>query len=338
MNTLTLRAPALLIAALLNCTPAFAATDADTQEALEDAREELERAREELRRAAEQLAEVYADARRDAPGAEALRYFANPERGFLGVNIEEGPRHGEHQRGVLVTGVTPGSGADRAGLRSGDVLIAANGQSLVFKPSAAMDPMMRLKEVMNQTRVGTEVQVEIEREGKPRKLKVIAGRPPEDELAILSMPPFDMELPGKGGETDVLVFHVPSTPGAPGAPLPPGFPGSAPDLQLARLDADLAAYFRTDEGVLVVRAPSEGGTGLRSGDVIQEINGEDVESPVEVLERLTEAQPGSKLSIKVVRHGRSELLAGVAQDSVMRKIIRTRKLEIPTPPAPPAPP
>ena len=337
MNAMTLRLSALALAAVCSA-PALAATDAETQDALEYAREELERAREELRRAAEQLAEVYAQERRDAPGAEALRYFANPERGFLGVNIEEGPRHGEQQRGVLVTGVTPGSGADKAGLRSGDVLIAANGQSLVFKPSAAMNPMSRLKEVMNQTRVGTEVQVEIEREGKTRKLKVIAGRPPEDELAILSMPPFDMELPGKVGETDVLVFHVPATPGAPGAPLPPGFPGMAPDLQLARLDADLAAYFRTDEGVLVVRAPSEGGTGLRSGDVIQEINGEDVESPVEVLERLTEAEPGSTLAIRVVRHGRSELLAGIAQDTVARKIIHTRKLEAPTPPAPPAPP
>lgn len=335
MKSTTSHAPALLLAAVLICAPTLAASDPDTQAALESARKELERAREELQRAAEQLAKIHAQARSDAPGAEALRYFANPDRGFLGVNIEEGPRHGAQHRGVVVTGVTPGSGADRAGLRSGDVLIAANGQSLAFKPSAAMEPMMRLKEVMNQTRVGTEVQVEVEREGKTCRFKVIAGRPPEDELAILSMPPFDMELPGKGGETDVLVFHVPATPGAPGAPLPPGFPGIAPDLQLARLDADLAAYFRTDEGVLVVRAPSDSSTGLRSGDVIQEINGEDVDSPVEALEWLTEADPGSPLSIKVVRHGRSELLTGIAQDTATREIVRTRKLEGPIPPAPP---
>jgi hypothetical protein len=151
---------------------------------------------------------------------------------------------------------------------------------------------------------------------------------------MMSAEDFELEWDDDGEDADVLMFRIPPAPGAPAPPLPPGF---APDLQLAKLDDDLASYFRTDEGVLVVKAPKGDALGLRGGDVIQEINGEDVESPVEVMEQLTEAAPGSAVTLKVLRHGRSETLKGSAPEHPDRVVIKSRKIEVPPPPPPPSP-
>ncbi|MGQ0619283.1 MAG: PDZ domain-containing protein [Panacagrimonas sp.] len=331
---LRLAAAALLAAPACTSLVAMAGDDAPSRKDLDAARADLERAREDLRKAAEQLAEVYAGSADGSPRAAALRYYADPNRGFLGVNIEEGPEaaNGE-QRGVLVSGVTPGSGADKAGIKSGDLLIAANGRSLVFKPTNDMDPMHKLKEVMTATESGSEVKVEYERGGKKKQVTVVAGRPPDDALAMMSPEDFDLELDDDDDE-DVLMFRVPRPPGA---PLPPLLHGYNPDLQLARLDADLAGYFNTDEGVLVVKAPRDDALGLKGGDVIQEINGEDVDSPVEVMEQLTGTDPGTEVTMKVLRHGRTETLKGAAPEAAERMIIKTRKFEVPKPPEPPKP-
>lgn len=324
-------AAALFAATCAICVPAGGADQAPSHKDLAAARADLERAREDLRKAAEQLAEVYAESKDGSPRAAALRYYANPRRGFLGVNIEEGPEIDGLQHGVLVSGVTPGSGADRAGIRSGDLLVAANGQTLVLKPDEGIDPMHKLKEVMTGTEVGSEVKIDYERAGKKKQVTVIASRPPDDALAMMSPEDFDLELDDDGEDADVLMFRVPSPPGAPAPPLPPGF---NPDLQLAKLDEDLSSYFRTDEGVLVVKAPKNDALGLKGGDVIQEINGEDVDSPVEVMERLTETAPGSAVTMKVMRHGRAETLKGTAPEASRRVIIKRHKIEVPEPARP----
>lgn len=317
-----------LLAAVAVASPATAGTDTPSRKDLDAARADLERAREDLRKAAEQLAEVYAESEDGSPRAAALRYYVNPNRGFLGVSMDDDGNDGE-RRGVLVSAVTPGSGADKAGIESGDLLVSANGQSLASAPPSNTRPTRKLEEVMAATNVGSEVRVAYERDGKSRRVTVIASRPPDDALAMVSDDDFDPEH-GSGDE-DVLMFHAPS----PDAPIPPPPLGFNPGLQLARLDADLASYFKTDEGVLVIRAPREDALGLKGGDVIQEINGEDVDSPVEVMEQLTETAPGTVLTMKVLRHGRAETLTGTTPESAKRLISRTRKIEVPTPPTPP---
>jgi C-terminal processing protease CtpA/Prc len=323
---------AALAASLGLSTPAFAgdsgnsASPPPTQKELDAARAELERARKELERAAQELARVYKGSADETPRAEAYRYYNDSKRGFLGVNIEDGPDIDGEVRGVLVTSVTPGSGADKAGLKSGDLIMGANGVSMIAKSGHDEEPMHRLKEVMSKTQAGSEVKVDFERAGKKKNVVVIAGRPPAEDMAW-----DDGDMDMLHGDPDVLMFRAPPLP--PDAPLPPGM---CPGLQLAKLDADLATYFKTTDGVLVVKASDGGSLGLKSGDVIQEIDGETVKSPVEVMEQLSESKPGAAVAMKVVRQGRTESLKGTAPEHGGAMIIRKR-IEAPAPPAPPRP-
>lgn len=68
---------------------------------------------------------------------------------------------------VLVEGVVPGGGAERDGLREGDLLLEANGQPLRPSPRAVLDPLMQ---------TGEPIEFAIEREGKPMKVRVTPQR------------------------------------------------------------------------------------------------------------------------------------------------------------------
>lgn len=320
---------ACLSAGLAAGIPASYAGDSapPTQKDLDQARAELERARKELEKAAQEMARVYGEAG-GTPRAEAYRWFADSKRGFLGVNIENGPDLDGELRGVLVTGITPGSGADKAGLKSGDLLLGANGVSLIAKSGTSDpdEPMHKLQGVMAKSQAGSEVKIDYERAGKKKNVVVIAGRPPAEDMAFMDDGDMDM----LHGDPDVMMFRAPQPPDA---PLPPGlFPG----LQLAKLDPDLATYFKTTDGVLVVKASGQGSLGLKSGDVIQEIDGETVQSPVDVMEQLSDSKPGSAVAMKVVRQGRTESLKGTTPEHPT--VIIRKHIEVTPPPAPPAPP
>jgi serine protease Do len=86
------------------------------------------------------------------------------ERPYLGVTSAP------HPNGAEVQGVTPGSPAQSAGLRAGDVITGVDGRE-VTEPgdvSAALDGL----------EPGDEVQVEVARDGESRTLSVeLAARP-----------------------------------------------------------------------------------------------------------------------------------------------------------------
>ncbi|PKM08396.1 MAG: peptidase S1 [Gammaproteobacteria bacterium HGW-Gammaproteobacteria-4] len=92
-------------------------------------------------------------------------------RGWLGMEYMQGfSPLGIDQRGVVIVGVHPGSPADRAGLRPGDVLLTLNGEA-VFDPialgqqEAAMTP-------------GSSVRLQGERAGVPFTLDITLARRP----------------------------------------------------------------------------------------------------------------------------------------------------------------
>ena len=69
--------------------------------------------------------------------------------------------------GILVAGVDPGSPADKAGIKSGDVIVAFNGK-LIDKPEALSSAISSLK-------VGDEAEVGVVRAGSVRTFKVKLG-------------------------------------------------------------------------------------------------------------------------------------------------------------------
>jgi len=90
------------------------------------------------------------------------------KRGTLGVetqNVDERLARGlglENPRGALVTRVYPGSAAAAAGLQSGDVVLAANGQRIDNAPS--------LHNFEGLQDVGSRITLDVRREGKPLQL------------------------------------------------------------------------------------------------------------------------------------------------------------------------
>lgn len=323
--------PALLAAALtaVPVSVSLAADDAATRKELEQARKELQAAREELARAAREMAKVARKADADSPRAEAYEFMLNPRRALLGVTIADAPETKGQRRGVQVTGVTPGSGADKAGLKAGDLLLSANGTVLSSEGRERPRPTHKLRRLMAELAPGDSVKLEYERAGKKASATVVASRP--ERMAWQDHEDFDLLLP-----------VPPGTPLVPGAPLPPDAPlpphpalrAHGGGLQLVRMDADLASYFQTAGGVLVVRVGPglrEGGLDLKAGDVLQSVDGKAIDEPRAAFEALRPDETARAVKLRVLRHGKSVDLAGTlpAGSAMERRIERRIVIEHP---------
>lgn len=286
---------ALLAALALAATavPAGATSSEEDQARrdLERARQEVEKARTELQKATRELARSMAKLERDNPKVQYFEYMTDPKRAVLGVLIPD-DHEADETRGVQLLAVTPGSGAEKAGLKAGDVVVSLNGSSLAAQGKKT--PQKRMREVMRTLKAGDEVKVEYERDGRARSTTVVT-QAPEPELSL--MPP----MPSLENLENMENFGF----------MKWGFRGPAiRGLELAKLDEDLGAYFKTTDGVLVVKASKGAALGLKSGDVIQKIDGVSVSEPVTVLDKLRSRGEEQTVAIDILRQGRKLQLQG----------------------------
>lgn len=276
---------------------------------VEAARAELERAKAALQKAAREFARQAREHKLYSPSAYAYEFATDPDRAMLGVTVAKGPEDKGRYRGVLITGITPGGGADKAGLRSGDLLLGANGTRLDAESGDERDPTRRLVAVLETVKPGDKVALDYERGGKRAQATVIATRPQAPMAPLAGWT--------GGHDVNVLVPPIPPIPPIPAlAPLAPPAPGG---LQLARIDDDLAVYFKTKDGVLVVAAPEGGTLALKSGDVIHRINGRSVASPVAAWEEIADADD-APLTLQITRQGKAMELAGTLPDQPKRRV------------------
>ncbi len=100
-----------------------------------------------------------------------IRDYGAVQRGLLGVYIDEMNNELaeslglESVEGVYIKRVSPGSGADDAGLRSGDVIVGINGVKTKTLPE--------MQEQVGRYRPGNTISIDYIRKGKRRKTKVI---------------------------------------------------------------------------------------------------------------------------------------------------------------------
>jgi serine protease Do len=179
------------------------------------------------------------------------------QRGMMGVNVQpmnddlaqmfEMPK----ARGVVISGVNPGSAAERAGLKQGDVVLRMNGKDVSDTNSfrndvAAMGP-------------NAEVTLTIWRNKAEQQVKVRLG-----------------EWTASAGEQR-------SGGGSGGAEA-----GGRLGITVETLTPELAAQFglrRGVQGVVVTEVAASGpaaDAGIRPGDVIQEVNRQPVRTPADV--------------------------------------------------------
>ena len=192
---------------------------------------------------------------------------------FLGVYIQpldeiEGLDY--QGTGVYVKGPVEDSGAEKAGIEAGDVLIEIQGEKLAGSG--------HLRDILDQYSPGDKVSVKVWRNGETKT--------------------FDVELgEQKGMKIDKVIKKV----------MVDHSPNVWLGVKLQDLEDQLAEYFDVEHGALITEvfddSPAEK-AGLKAGDVIIKARGEDVEDASEFQEMIGEGEAGDKVELVFVRSGK----------------------------------
>jgi type II secretory pathway component PulC len=284
------RAAVLAMCALLVTASVIAAEvgkEGEKKEAEAQAAEiarKLEDARRRLDVAAREVAELSMSMSEHA--VPSIRHFTRigAPRAMIGINL--GPRGGEDlPEGVVVTSVSPGGAAERAGLKAGDVLLAINDKPL--KRSSDLSSREVLMQAMGEVKPGEKVQLKYRRDKKVTTATVTAEEPMD---RMFNLP---LAIRGEFGTRAALPFPPPLA-----MMRAVGVFGSA---ELVPLTPKLGQYFGTDKGLLVVRAPADSRLKLEDGDVIVDIDGRTPSNPAHAFRILGSYQAGEQLKLGVLR-------------------------------------
>ena len=244
-------------------------------------------------------------------------------RARLGVTVELEPSPETDSIGARISAVTPGGPAAKAGIRTGDIITRLNGERLVRSGSSPRggesSPGARLVELAAKLGPGDTVTVEYARDGRRTTTTVITAnepgafaftlRRPGDSARssverIWTMPEFRMERFFPNNDSRIHVLE--SRPNA----VLREFGGSLADLELSPLNPDLAAYFGTAEGILVIRVPEKTRLGLKGGDVILNVDGRKPANPGSLLRILRTYEPEEEITFEVLRMKKRETVTG----------------------------
>ena len=291
-----------------------------------DAASALAEARQKLDAAAKRFAEL--SAVRDENVLESAE-----ERAFLGIILQPVPADAD-SGGLAVMGVSPGSGAERAGLSVGDIVTRINDADLTI----ADEPMLALRTAMDAVSAGDVVTVGVMRDGVDSVLDVET-----DGRQIRRMVRIGLAGGADGGDTAALTwsddtgllvnefdFDIRSL----AKRLDEKFRGHGaafatpvrPTMHLVDVGEALGEYFGVTSGALVINAGDD--HPLRPGDVVQAI-GEDVVRTAADAYRLLQ-RLGAPASAQVVRRQAMttvEITPGAtpATGQIERQVIRMRR-------------
>ena len=204
-----------------------------------------------------------------------LRDFGRARRGWLGVRIQQvTPDIAEsvgmkEPAGAMIAGVTDGGPAESAKIRSGDIVVRFNGQDV--------RDMRSLPRIVADTEIGKQVPVVVWRDGKEVTLQAKVGELPDDQRVASAAP--DKPAPAQPLELSGL-----------GLRLSPITPESRERFQLG---AD-------QKGVLITgvqQGTPAGDKGLKPGDVIIEVQQEEVLTPTDVQDRVEKVRKANRRSV-----------------------------------------
>jgi serine protease Do len=193
--------------------------------------------------------------------------------------------HLDEERGVEVEKVEPGSPADSAGLKAGDVLLTYNGENVLGA--------RQLGRLVAETPSGRKVRIQFWRDGKTQSTVATmtesrVRRPFSGDLDI-QVPDIHIAIPDI--PTPMVVWKSPAL-----------------GIECESLDSQLADYFGVKRGVLV-RSVEKGSAaekaGLRAGDILTAVDNRPVASAHDVVSCLrTERRAGRPIAVALVREHR----------------------------------
>jgi hypothetical protein len=249
-----------------------------------------------------------------SPGSEQVFYFAS-RRAQIGLTVNIFPQETDSV-GALVDAVTPSGPAFKAGIRTGDIVTAFNGRSLVTvaRQDGMPSPALALIDMSTRLDVGDTARVEYRRGKNRHTTSVVLEALPQSTTMQLRREPY--RTPGPEGRYQPL-------PGSPGWESDGSiFPGNGPDggavfmrsfiadVELAPMNPGLGAYFGTGDGVLVISVPEGSQLNLRPGDVVLEVDGRRVASPNQFFRILSSYDSGESFKFNIMRMKRRVLVIG----------------------------
>ncbi len=226
------------------------------------------------------------------PIIEQLRETGRVERGWHGVQVqavtpELASALGlEEPKGALVSDVIPGSPAQKAELRQGDVILGFDGREI--------EEMRDLPRIVAETPADKPVELRVWREGAEVKQSVTIARQDQRAQTLALGEESEADVAGSGSVSQTL------------------------GASLAPLTEELRRHYRLDAevaGVVVTQLAPDGlaaGQGLREGDVIVSVNRQAVRSPEEVETLSTAAKEDKKEALLLlVNRAGNQLFVGL---------------------------
>lgn len=234
-----------------------------------------------------------------APIVATLRKGEAIKRGYLGVQISPlGEDLAESlglakNRGEFVQGVEPGKGAEKAGIKAGDVIVSVAGQEV--------SPEQNLSSIVASQPIGSRVPIVLLRNGQRQTVNAVVGeRPSEDELNSFAQQQdedFSQQEnpnPGQAAQQSLGISAIPLTPTI---------------IRQLGVAADTRGVVIT-----AVDASTDAGTkGLRRGDVIITANNRPVASQAELDAQVkaVSSQNRNAILLQVLRRGQPPIFLPV---------------------------
>jgi serine protease Do len=245
--------------------------------------------------------------------------------GWLGINyvceIKTEAKKGElfvtHYGYPLIASVEPGSPADRAGLEAGDTIIAYNGDDLknrTLSLTKLLKPDSKLIVKVHRAKEVYDIPVTVGRRTRyaPNVRVLTPGSLIEGDSIFSGMRPM---LAPNARPAIIRVQPTPPTPAQ--SQQPPmndmvfvwsGGTTALAGAEMARVGPELGEVFGVERGVLILTVGQNtpaARAGLRGGDVILKVDGQDVAAPIQVQRQLQRAEE-QQLKLIVMRKRKTQ--------------------------------
>lgn len=202
--------------------------------------------------------------------------------------------------GVIITDVVEDSPAEKAGLKSGDVILLFDGD--------AVEGDGQFTRQVRQKNAGQKVKIVVLRDGDKKTLNVELGEREDGNFWLEGGDENVFMFKGDDGEDvhlkmlkdvhkDMAFFEKSDR----------GFMG----VHLDRVEGQMARYFEVDGGALITEVNEDSPAaeaGLKAGDVIVKVDDQDIDSPEALHKAMAETKAEQEVKIKVVRKGKNKTI------------------------------